>query len=284
MKLTSEIFTTLPFLLGSLLFPAPVCAALEHMFLYFPDSKMHMTPAAAGLEFEDVSFNASDGTRLHGWYLPGETGRPLILFSHGNAGNISHRVDNLRLLRELGLAVFIYDYRGYGQSAGKATEAGTYADMRGALSWLKAKGWAPEQMIYFGRSLGAGVALQLALESPPAGLVLESAFSSIEAIGKHHYPLLWLLAGWALDARYANLTKIEQLKVPLLIFHGEQDEIIPPQMGRELFEAASQPKQFYAIPHAGHNDTYAAGGGNYWQKWQEFISSLNNQPTAQKGD
>ena len=109
-----------PFLLGSLLLPSPVCAALEHLFLYFPDREIIMTPATMRLEFEDVFFSAADGTKLHGWYLPGETGQPLVLFCHGNAGNISHRVDNLRLLRELGLAVFIFDYRGYGQSAGKA--------------------------------------------------------------------------------------------------------------------------------------------------------------------
>ena len=103
MKLSFELLTTLPLLCGSLLFPAPVCAALEQMFLYFSSSEIVMTPTTAGLEFEDVSFSAGDGTRLHGWYLSGEAGRPLVLFCHGNAGNISHRVDNLRLLRELGL-------------------------------------------------------------------------------------------------------------------------------------------------------------------------------------
>jgi fermentation-respiration switch protein FrsA (DUF1100 family) len=267
-------FTTLPLLLGSLLLPSPVCAALEHMFLYFPDKEMVMTPATMRLEFEDIDFRASDGTRLHGWYLPGEEGQPLVLFCHGNAGNISHRVDNLRLLRELGLSVFIFDYRGYGQSEGKASEEGTYADMRGALNWLKEQGWSARQMIYFGRSLGAGIALQLALEDPPAGLVLESPFTSIEAIGKHHYPLLWLLAGWTLDARYDNLLKIDQLKAPLLIFHGERDNIIPTRMGRELYERASQPKQFYPIPQAGHNDTYDMGGAEYWQQWQGFVRNI----------
>ena len=266
--------TTLPILLGCLLLPAPVCAALEHMFLYFPDTAIIMTPASMRLQFEDVSFKAADGTKLHGWYLPGEPGQPLVLFCHGNAGNISHRVDNLRLLRELGLAVFIFDYRGYGQSAGKANEEGTYSDMRGALNWLQKQGWTPDRMIYFGRSLGAGVALQLALEQPPAGLVLESPFTSIKAMGQQHYPLLWLLAGWALEARYDNLTKIGQLKVPLLIFHGERDEIVPAQMGRQLFQAAPQPKQLYSIPQAGHNDTYDVGGREYWQGWRDFINSI----------
>ncbi len=274
MRITDELFKALPILLGTLLIPSPVCAALEHMFLYFPDTEIVMTPASIGLEFEDIRFQASDGTKLHGWYLPGEKDKPLILFCHGNAGNISHRVDNLRLLNELGLSVFIFDYRGYGQSEGKATEAGTYADIRGALNWLKGKGWSEQQMIYFGRSLGAAIALQLAIEHPPAGLVLESPFTSIEAIGKHHYPILWVLAGWALDVRYDNIVKINQLKTPLLIFHGEEDEIIPQQMGRELFERAPLPKQFYSIPFAGHNNTYDEGSVKYWQQWRDFVQSL----------
>lgn len=267
----SNKLKAIPIFLGTLLLPSPVCAALEHIFLYFPATEIVMTPASIGLKFEDVSFRASDGTRLHGWYLQGEKDQPLVLFCHGNAGNISHRVDNLRLFRDLGLSVFIFDYRGYGQSEGKANEAGTYSDMRGALNWLKEKGWSEQQMIYFGRSLGAAVALQLAIEQPPAGLVLESPFTSIEAIGKELYPMLWMLAGWALDVRYDNIVKINQLKAPLLIFHGAEDEIIPSQMGRELFERAQQPKQFYSIPFAGHNDTYDIGGAEYWQQWKNFI-------------
>ncbi len=266
--------STLSLLLGSLLLPSPACAALEHMFLYFPDSEIVMTPATMRLEFKEVFFTAGDGTRLHGWYLPGAPGQPLVVFCHGNAGNISHRVDNLRLLRELGLSVFIFDYRGYGQSAGKASEAGTYSDMRGALAWLKEQGWSTRQMIYFGRSLGAGIALQLALEEPPAGLVLESAFTSVKAMGQHHYPLLWPLAGRLLQARYDNLAKISRLKVPLLILHGERDEIVPLPMGRALFAQAPQPKRFYVIPQAGHNDTYDVGGAAYWRQWQDFLLQL----------
>jgi len=262
---------TLPLLLGTLLLPVPVSAALEQMFLYFPDSELVMTPADLGLESQEVFFSAADGTELHGWFLPGETGQPLVVFCHGNAGNISHRVDNLRLLRQLGVSVFIFDYRGYGKSQGKASEEGTYSDLRGALTWLNEKGWTAKRMIYFGRSVGAGVALQLALEQPPAGLVLESPFTSIKAMGRHHYPLLWLLAGWAFEARYDNLTKIGQLKAPLLIFHGDRDQIVPWQMGNELFERASSAKQFYSIPGAGHNDTYDVGGAAYWQQWQKFL-------------
>jgi fermentation-respiration switch protein FrsA (DUF1100 family) len=271
MRINEELLRSLPLLVGAMLLPTPVCAALEQMFLYFPERSLVTTPASAGLEYEDVTFSAQDGTRLHGWYLPGEPGKPVLVFCHGNAGNISHRVDNLRLLRQLGLAVFIISYRGYGRSEGTPSEEGTYSDMRGALAWLKDRGWSADRMIYFGRSVGAGVALQLALEQPPGGLILESPFTSIQAMGQLHYPLLWALAGWALDARYDNLKKIDRLTSPLLVFHGERDEIVPQQMGKALFDSAPQPKSFYSITGAGHNDTYVAGGAPYWRRWREFL-------------
>ena len=271
MRLNEELLKSLPILLGAALLPTSACAALEQMFLYFPDRELVATPAAMSLAYEDVFFSAADGTRLHGWYLPGEPGEPVLVFCHGNAGNISHRVDNLRLLRKLGLTVFIISYRGYGRSEGTPSEEGTYSDMRGALSWLQGRGWTAEQMIYFGRSVGAGVALQLALEQPPGALVLESPFTSIPAMGRLHYSLLWTLGGWAVDARYDNLEKIGRLKSPLLVFHGELDEIVPHRMGKELFERAPQPKSFYSITGAGHNDTYGAGGAAYWQRWRALV-------------
>ena len=270
MPILGKNFVLLLFL-GLLMLPAPVNAALEGMFLYFPARELVASPADLGLPYEDVRFSANDGTRLHGWYLPGDEGQPLVLFYHGNAGNISHRLDNLRLLNELGVSVFIFDYRGYGQSDGKPSEVGTYADARGALTWLKGKGWTPERMIYFGRSLGGGIALQLALDQPPAGLVLESAFSSIKAMGKRHYPLLWHLAGWLLSARYDNLSKIGQLRSPLLLIHGDRDAVVPFTMGQELFHRAPEPKRFFPIPGAGHNDTFDRAGEDYLQVWREFL-------------
>ena len=206
-------------------------SAMEHHFIFFPDRPLVATPALYELPYEEVSFAAADGTRLHGWYLPGESDRPLVLFCHGNAGNISHRLDNLRQLRRLGLSVFIFDYRGYGSSDGKANEAGTYSDARGALAWLTNRGWSHQQIVYFGRSLGAAVAVQLALEYPPAGLILETPFTSIAAMGRHHNPILYLALGWLLDARYDNLAKIGRIHAPLLIFQGDRDSIVPRRHG-----------------------------------------------------
>jgi fermentation-respiration switch protein FrsA (DUF1100 family) len=254
-----------------LICPQTGFGAMEQHFIYFPGRELVATPAAAGLVYEEVHFRAADGLALHGWYLPGEPGRPLILFCHGNAGNISHRIENLRLFRRLGLAVFIFDYRGYGRSAGRASEAGTYSDARGALAWLRQRGWPREQLVYFGRSLGAGVAVQLALEAPPAALVLETPFPSIAAMGWHHNPVLYLLLGWLLDARYDSFNKIGRVQVPLLLFQGDRDSIVPETMARRLFQRANEPKTFHLIRGAGHNDTFEVGGEAYWRQWREFL-------------
>mgnify|MGYP001178317179 FL=1 len=247
---------------------------LEETFLYFPEKNLYANPATLDLAYRDVHFPADDGTTLHGWYLPGDPNKPLLLFFHGNAGNISHRLDNLKHLRELGLSTFIFDYRGYGNSLGTVSEQGTYSDARGALHYLLKQGWSAKRMIYFGRSLGAAVALKMALENPPAALVMESPFTSVSAMGRHHYPLLSLVAGWLVQARYENLLKIADLKAPLLIFQGERDIIVPPSMARQLYRKAPQPKQLIILPGAGHNDTYDTGGDAYWGKWQELINGL----------
>jgi len=255
-------------------------AALEHHFLYFPDPQLVATPALFDLPFEAVEFPATDGTRLEGWLIPGRPGYPLVLFCMGNAGNMSHRLDNLLQLHRLGVSVFIFDYRGYGQSAGRASEEGTYADIRGALAWLQQRGWQPGQMIYFGRSLGAAIALQAALEQPPAGVVLESAFTSIGAMGRTHYSLLYLLLGWLVDPDYDNLAKIAGLRAPLLMFHGRRDSICPPRMAEALFAQAPEPKQLAWIDNADHNDTVERGGDRYWQTWQDFLARVVTLPAG----
>lgn len=274
-----RLFTLL--LLGAALFsPGTGFAAMEHHFIFLSDRTLIATPAAAGLAYEEVWFSAADGVKLHGWYVPGQPGRPLLLFFHGNAGNISHRIDNLVLLRRLGLSVLIFDYRGYGRSEGRTSEEGTYSDARGALGWLRNRGWQPQQLIYFGRSLGAGVAVQLALESPPGALVLETPFPSIAAMGWHHNPILYLLLGWLLDARYDSYNKIGRIHAPLLLFQGDRDSIVPERMARRLFERANQPKTYHRIEGADHNDTLDVGGERYWRQWREFLDqhfSFNEQ-------
>lgn len=247
---------------------------MEHHFVYFPDRELVATPALFDLPYEEVSFAATDGVRLHGWYLPGAASAPVVLFCQGNAGNISYNLENLAHLHRLGVGVFIFDYRGYGRSEGRATEAGTYADVRGALAWLEGRGFSRSRMIYFGRSLGAAVVLQLATEAPPAALVLETPFTSLADLGRLHYPLLHVLFGWLLDARYDNLAKIGEVRVPLLLFQGDRDSIVPEAMARRLFAAANEPKRFHLIKGADHNDTYDVGGAAYWEEWRRFVAEV----------
>lgn len=249
---------------------------MDDTFIFFPTRELVMTPQSVGLPYDEVYFTAADGTRLHGWFVPGQPGAPVILFFHGNAGNISHRVDNLRLFnRHLGVAVFIIDYRGYGNSAGKISEEGTYADARAALDWLHDNGWKNDRIIYFGRSLGAAVATQLAVESQPAGLVLESPFTSVEAMGRRHNPILYFLLGWLLQSSYDTLARIDQIGTPLLLFHGTRDTIVPPKMSEQLFARAGKPKTRHLIQGAGHNDTLSHRQNEYWQAWRTFIDSLS---------
>ncbi len=269
------------FMLLALADSAHTFDAMDRHYIFFPEQTLHATPEVAGLTYEEVRFPAADGVRLHGWLLPGKAERPLLLFAHGNAGNISHRIDNLAQFQSLGLTVFIFDYRGYGLSEGQITEQGSYKDIHGALVWLQQRGWKPQQMTYFGRSLGGAVALQLALEKPPGGLVLESAFTSVARMGWHHQPLSYALLGWwALSSRYDNLDKIDQLNCPLLLLQGDKDRTVPPKMARQLFARAPQPKSLYLIPGADHNDTYDVGGTPYWNQWRVFIDRWFPQPAS----
>jgi len=260
------------YLVAALILFMPIRTALQHHFLYFPEVQLAASPADAGLPYESIDFPAGDGTPLTGWLIPGQAGAPVILFCMGNAGNISHRLDTLRLLHKLGVAVFIFNYRGYGQSQGKASETGTYSDAAGALAYLQGRGWTAERTILFGRSLGAAIALQAALQTPPAGLIMESAFTSIAAMGRHHYPLLNLLLGWLFGARYDNLAKISALSSPLLLIHGSQDNVCPTFMAEQLFREAGGSKDLYWVKGGGHNDSFIIGGRGYQEALSQAIT------------
>ena len=182
----------------------------------------------------------------------------VILHNHGNAGNIGHRVDELALMSEAGFDVLIYDYRGYGQSEGSPTEKGTYADAAAAYGYLtEVKGIAPESILLFGESLGAAVAVQLAASVPAGGLALMGAFTSVVDMARVYYPIL--PARWLVRYRYDSLSKLPGLKLPVLVMHSEEDDIVPVEMGRRLFEAAKEPK-ILALLKGGHNDVFYVDG------------------------
>ena len=197
-----------------------------------------------------------------------------LLWCHGNGGNISHRLENLLLVHnELGLNVFLFDYRGYGRSDGKPSEQGTYLDAEAALSYLDSrKDILPDRIIYFGSSLGGGVAVELAMLRSPYGLILESTFPSIPYMARLSFPVLPLYL--FLQARYDSEAKIGGVNAPLLMLHGDRDDLVPIQAGRRLFDAARDPKEFHTIVGAGHNDTYLVGGKAYWDAMGSFIDRL----------
>jgi uncharacterized protein len=251
----------------------------EKRFIYFPTRDHETTPSALGLPHEDVRLVAEDGVRIHGWYLPVREPRWVTLVSHGNGGNISHRLDRALLLQQhLRSSVFLYDYRGYGASEGSPDEAGTYRDARAAYRWLvEQKRVRPDELVLFGESLGSAVALELALERPAAALVLEAPFTSVPDVARR--TIFAPLAPFV-RTRYESLARIPRLRMPLLVMQGDRDEVIPPALGRRLFDAAPEPKRYYAIPGAGHNDTYIVGGAAYWQALSGFLDHLTRARAA----
>jgi uncharacterized protein len=241
---------------------------IENHFVFYPQRSLDYMPRDFGLEHRDVFFEA-DGKRLHGWYFPPPRNGPVILFCHGNGGNISHRLENVAGLLRMGLGVFIFDYRGYGRSEGKPSEKGIYADGLAAYDTLIDKERiSPDAVVAFGHSLGGAVALEVALKRKVRAVIIESAFTSLREMARNMG--LFSLIAPLLPAHYDNLGRIERLQAPVLIFHGTEDEIVPFSMGRELFDRANQPKFFHPIQSAGHNDTFVVGGWDYYQRLSLF--------------
>jgi fermentation-respiration switch protein FrsA (DUF1100 family) len=261
-------------LLGLGLFTWGCRETVERTLIYFPSRELIGTPSSLGLAYRDVWFHAEDGVRLHGWYVPGRLPVTLLWF-HGNAGNISDRLDNIREIHHrLGIGVFIFDYRGYGRSDGRPTESGLYQDARAAREALIREGVPADRIVYFGRSLGAPVAVELALAAPPPALILETPFLSVPAMANRTLPGI----GFLFKTRYDSLPKIGRIRSRLLILHGDADEVVPYDHGRRLFEAAPDPKAFHTIRGAHHNDTYVVGGPDYWAAWARFLAPLLSGP------
>ncbi len=220
---------------------------------------------------EEVEFEAEDGVRLHAWYAEAHENPSgvVLLFFHGNAGNITHRHDNIELLAEAGADVFIVSYRGYGRSEGRPSEAGLYRDAEAAYRELtEHRGVPPERIIVFGRSLGSAVAADLSARREVAGVILEAPFISAAEMAREMLPVLPVQR--VIRSRFKSIRKVEQIEAPLLIIHGENDTVVPFAHGERLYEAASEPKEFYPIPGAGHNDTYQVAGEEYFVRLRSF--------------
>jgi len=250
---------------------------MQPNMLFYPHTELIASPKEWGLKYEDVTITTPDQLQLHGWFIPVSDSKPatnsspVILFFHGNAGNISHRGDSLRIFNRLGLNVLIVDYRGYGKSTGSMSEQGAYIDAKAAWQYLTSqRGYKPNNIIIFGRSLGGAVASQLATQVPARGLILESTFSSVRDMANQMMPLFSKLV--YLRYRFDTAAIIKQVKIPLLLMHSQSDEVVPYELGEKVFAAANSPKFFYEL-QGGHNGGFMNNIAGYAQTINWFIDN-----------
>ena len=238
--------------------------------VYFPERNLTTDPHSIGLSFETISFETGDGIRLLGWFIPYEGSMGVILFCHGNAGNISHRLDSIHIFHRLKLDVFIFDYRGYGKSEGKPSEVGTYRDVEAAWQYLvEERKVNPNRIIIFGRSIGGAIAAWLAQNRTPSALILESTFTSAPDLGAKLYPYLpiRLLSRF----KYDTAGYLDMVNCPVLIVHSREDEMMPFIHGQRLFEKAKEPKSLLEISGS-HNEGFLLSGKRYEEGLYTFIS------------
>lgn len=246
----------------------------ERANVWIPSRNVIATPEVVDLEYEDVFFDTEDGVKLHAWYVSGVKPAAALLFCHGNGGNLSYRTESLRQFHSIDLNVFIFDYRGYGKSEGRVTEEGTYKDAMAAYNWLKQR--EPDlPIVIFGRSLGSAVAVDLALKVPAAALICESGFTSIPDMAKVLFPFLPIdLIG---TIKYDTQSKMPSLKMPVLVVHGQDDELIPYKYGQALFDSAPEPKEFITLI-GGHNDGFILSESFYLAGIKTFLDKHLPKP------
>ncbi|MEA3642997.1 MAG: alpha/beta hydrolase [Lamprobacter sp.] len=277
-KLTSLLFMAL---LGLLLFGL-LLWWLQPRLIFFPYDRLQATPTDWGLDYEEVKPVTEDDVTLHGWLVappkPRATAPRTLLFFHGNAGNVSHRGDSIRIFTELGFEVLIIDYRGYGRSEGTPSEPGLYQDATAAWDWLtQVRGIPPEEIVLFGRSLGGAVATWLAARTSPAALIVESSFDRMQSLAEVHYPLLSRLV--PLRVAFPAVEQMASVHAPVLILHSPDDEIVPVQLGRRLYEAAPDPKGFVEL-QGGHNEGFLRSKPQYQQALTAFLESITVPDTV----
>ncbi len=247
----------------------------EEQFIFFPTQYPDgfYDSISGNLPVEDCWFETEDGLKLHAWYVKANRANGVLLISHGNAGNLSHRLDLMSRLHRHGFSVFMYDYRGYGRSEGSPSEEGVYLDGRAAYDHLtRVEGVDPSRIILFGSSLGGAVAVDLATQREAAGLILEATFSSGKELAQTLYPFLPVKL--LMKSEYDSIGKIREIRIPLLVIHGSRDSIVPIELARDLYDAANEPKRFYVIENADHNDTYFVGGEVYFNELKLFAQQV----------
>jgi len=253
----------------------------EHRQVYQPDGLMETNGSELGRPFEDVHFQTSDGVGLNGWFYPAESdstrARFIYLLCHGNAGNISHRLEHCAALLETGAGVFIFDYRGYGRSQGRPGEEGTYLDAQAAHQWLRQKGFAATNIIALGESLGGGIASELALRESLCGLILQSTYTSITDVGAELFP--WLPVRWIGTIKYDTRARLPRINVPLLVMHSREDNLIGFSHAEKNFAAANEPKMFWEIA-GGHNQFLEGDRARYLEGLNRFLLAIESSRSA----
>jgi uncharacterized protein len=248
--------------LGTLLFGyltvVGVLYVEQRALLYRPSAQRPPLGALAALGVQEVSLHTEDGLELFSWYLPPPAGAPVVVYFHGNGGDVGLQAGRLRRLGEVGFGVLMVEYRGYGANPGAPTEPGLLADAHAALAFLDAQHVPPDRRVLYGQSLGSGVAVQLAASNPVAALILESPYSSIADVAQYHYP--WMPVRWLLHDKFDSLAVIGQVKAPTLFLQAAHDTIIPARFGQALYAAAPEPKAMWTTDQGDHNDVGALGG------------------------
>ena len=248
-------------LLGSALAAYGVLVGGLYVFqrhlLYFPDVRRPELGALAALGVREITLKTADGLSLLSWYVPPRDGHPVIAYFHGNGGHMGYRAERLRRFTRTGYGVLMAEYRGYGGNPGTPSEPGLVADGAAALDFLDGEGIASNRLVIYGESLGSGVAVALAAQREVASLILEAPFTSVAEVAQYHYSFIPAFA--LVRDRFDSLARIGQVKVPILVIHGEQDRVVPVRFGRALFDAAPQPKELWLSREAGHEDLVRYG-------------------------
>ena len=237
-----------------------------------PERTLTTTPTDVGMDYQDVAIETNDGVTLHGWFIAGRSSQ-VLLFFHGNAGNISHRLNSIVRFQDLGFSVLIIDYRGYGKSTGRTTEKGIYRDADAAWRYLiEDRGIVASDIVIFGRSLGASVAAQLASKYQPSALIVESSFTSIPDIAQDLYP--WLPARWLSRLSHATRDYVRDVRCPILVIHSRDDEIIPFHHGEAIFASANEPRTLLTI-RGTHNNAFLLDERTYVEGLRTFLTGLS---------
>ncbi|MBM3244322.1 MAG: alpha/beta hydrolase [Candidatus Omnitrophica bacterium] len=245
---------------------------IEQKSLYHPDKDIPETPANLRIAFEEVNFKTADGNLLNGWFVPAKNAKVTVLYCHGNAGNIYHRLHKVKFFHDMGLNFFIFDYRGYGKSSGSPSEKGLYKDAQGAYDYMASRGDVDKnRIVVYGKSLGGPVAADLCLHRKAAALILEGSFASVALRAQQLYPFLPMKL--LITQKYDAMVKVKDIHIPKLIAHARQDEVISFRHGEILFKNAVEPKQFLPFD-GGHNDDIFVTSDIYEGELKKFMSKI----------